>query len=87
MSHEWHEPMADWHEANESSASIETALEALGCLIAIVGKGHPTRYGPLLVAAAALVPLYVEFGTDPDGEATQRLYAAASELGWVVGDN
>lgn len=81
MNTEWHDPMDDWHQANEDSASIETAIEALGRLISTNALRYPDD-GPLLVAAAALVPLYVEFGTDPDGEATQRLYAEAKERGW-----
>ena len=86
MNHEWHEPMADWHDAQESSSSVETGIEALGRLIAALGGRYPDD-GPMLVAAAALIPLYVEFGTDPDGEASQRLYTEAAERGWVVGDN
>lgn len=67
-----------WIDADENSAPFETALEALGLLIAACASA-PELHGTVLVAAAALVPLYVEFGTDPDGEATQRLYAACIE--------
>ena len=81
MNTEWHDAMGLWHIANENSASIGTALEALGTLIAVNKLRYPDD-GPLLVAAAALIPLYVEFGTDPDGEATARLYEEAKERGW-----
>ncbi len=81
MNTEWHDAMDDWHHANDDSASIDTAIEALGMLIATNKQRYPDD-GPLLVAAAALIPLYIEFGTDPDGEATARLYEEAKERGW-----
>lgn len=73
-----------WDRAQLDADSVESGIDAIGRIIreaSLDAKEVPAA-GRLLVAAAALIPLYIEFGTDPDGEASERLYEAASELGY-----
>ncbi len=75
--------MRAWDRAQVDAESVESGIDAIGRILrAEAGFRSVEPHAQVLVAAAALVPLYVEFGTDPDGEASQRLYEAAAAVGY-----
>lgn len=70
-----------WDQANTDSASIETGIGLLADVANQASRFYP-QTARLIAVCGRLLVLYAEQGTDPDGDASQRVYEEAGVLGY-----